>query len=101
MQFVSEKCAQDFLSSAGGKGKRFQTESGASVILKPAKTKINASRDWALREAEKKLKARVPRSTIRIDWKSRAVNVDSSAGFKQESGDLTGVFCAPFNDLSL
>ena len=54
-----------------------------------------------MREAEKELKARVPRSTIRIDWKSRVVFADDTAVFKQEAGDLTGVFSAPFSDLSV
>ena len=100
VQFASEKAAKDFLSSAGGKGCRLQTSSGLQVILEPAKSKVNATRDWAIREAERKLKARVPRSTVSVDWKARSVNVDNSPAFKQESGDLTGKFLMSFSDLS-
>ena len=53
-----------------------------------------------MREAEKKLKARVPRSAIRLDWKSRSASVDGAVAFKQEAGDLTGTFLRPFSDLS-
>ena len=77
-----------------------QCVSGSRVTAKPAKSRINATRDWALREAEKKLKARLSGSTVRIDWKNRCVQVDDASVFAQSESDLTGTFSPRFNDFS-
>ena len=71
------------------------------ITIKRAKTRVNSTRDWAVREAERKVKANAPGSRVEVNWKDRAVTVDGMVVFKQEPGDLTGVFKVPYSALSL
>eukprot|EP00959_Pyramimonas_sp_CCMP1952_P254070 5307801-Pyramimonas_sp.AAC.1 len=55
-QFASEHDARSFLSSDGGKGQSF-TVSGATLVVKPAKSRVNVMRDGSLKAAASKLKS--------------------------------------------
>ena len=76
-----------------------------SVIVhaKPALTKQNGARNWALREAAKLVKES-PKSnteTVKIVWKERKVENDGIIVFIQLGDDLKGTFSGMFADFSL
>ena len=77
---------------------------GESIIHpKPAITKQNAARNWALREAERLVKAS-PLSksdTVKIVWDNRNVENDGLPVFTQLKDDLKGIFSGVFADLTL
>ena len=99
-QFASEQDARSFLSSAGGKGKSFAS-AGATLVLKPAKTRANVMRDGALKAASNKLKAAAPGRNVKVDYKERSVSVDGVVAFSQDAGDLSGRFLPPIANLSI
>eukprot|EP00969_Alexandrium_andersonii_P129639 5730354-Alexandrium_andersonii.AAC.1 len=58
IQFVDVQDRNHFLTAAGGKGTRFEVL-GHTLTMKPSKSAINMSRDWALRKATEMLKNEV------------------------------------------
>ena len=57
-------------------------------------TKINMSRNWALRKAEDMIKSdsESARQIVKSDWKERTVSVNSKIVFHQVAVDLKGSF---------
>ena len=77
----------------------------ASTIftIKPALTKVNASRNWALKEAEKQVKSLeiIQESPVPIDWSNRCVNIGNDIVFSQTREDLKGTFWGIASHLKL
>ena len=77
---------------------------GGSVKIKKALSKINESRNYALRKAEELLKSdpQTGQKQVVISWsKPRGVKVDGTFAFSQNDSELTGTFAAPYNNLQL
>eukprot|EP00959_Pyramimonas_sp_CCMP1952_P083448 1744393-Pyramimonas_sp.AAC.1 len=68
--------------------------SGENVKINMAVTKINLSRNWALRKAEELIKAdrRTGSQSVKADWKNRTITVNGNLVFEQSAGDLKGCF---------
>jgi hypothetical protein len=88
------------LSPAGGKGNSF-TVSGATLVVKPAKSRVNVMRDGSLKAAASKLQSVALGKNVKIDHKERTVSVDGTPGFLQEAGDLPGRVLAPYTNLTI
>ena len=77
---------------------------GDSIIHpKPALTKQNATRNWALREAERLVKASPisKTDTVKIIWDKRNVENDGLPVFTQLKDDIKGTCSGVFADLTL
>ena len=67
---------------------------GVTIAIKKAMTKINAARNWALREAHTKITALdVARGAeVKIEWTERCVKHGADVVFTQTPGELKGTF---------
>ena len=75
-----------------------------TVKVNKALSKVNASRNYALRRAEEVLKAdaRTSGKTIKIEWsKPRGVKVNDMVAFSQDDVELTGKYVDPCPALHL
>ena len=57
VEFNDARSLQTFFRSLSVEKKSFQSSTGSTIKVKPATTKVNQDRIWALREAGKKLAA--------------------------------------------
>ena len=71
----------------------------SKVGVAPAKTKFFAARDWALKEAEKLIKATNPGTTVVKD--KRTLKLNDVVVFSQGKDDSRGSFCGPCAELQL
>ena len=95
-EFPTEEIARAFLKAAGGKGKAMESAHGA-LILKPAKTKVNLQRDWALRKAEELVEGATKSGDIvKIEFKERCDTVNAAKAFTQDADELAGTFHGVF-----
>ena len=69
--------------------------------VKPAKSAVNLSRDYALRKAEELLKADSRAQDVQLVFQERCVRVRGVPVFTQAKHDLKGSFRAPFSDLAI
>ena len=81
---------------------------GATIQLKPARSKLNGKRNFSIRKAEELVKAhhQAADQEVKIEWKTasagiRHVTLNSEIAFIQDKPDVGGTFSAPFDDLSL
>ena len=76
---------------------------GDSISVKRALTKINGSRNWALREAEKLVKAFAENISgeVKLQWQTRSVLLNDLEVFKQTTDDMKGTFSGACKDLKL
>ena len=76
---------------------------GDSISVKRALTKINGSRNWALREAEKLVKAFAENISgeVKLQWPTRSVLLNDLEVFKQTTDDMKGTFSGARKDLKL
>ena len=74
-----------------------------SILIKGALTKVNGSRNWSLRAAEKVLQGvpDIKKDGLKIDWKTRNVEYGGAIAFDQQPNDLKGSFVEPFTHLIL
>ena len=79
------------------------TLAGATLSVKSALTKVNASRNWALKEADKMAKTleASKSANVSIDWTNRCVKVGTDIIFSQTKDDLKGTFCGMAGHLKL
>ena len=92
------------LQTMGGKGNHKELSGGVKVTIKPALTKINSQRNWALRKAGDILKGdrRTSGKETKVNLnQERNVTVDGVPAFSQDPTDLRGSFLPPFNDLRI
>ena len=99
VEFPTYDIGRPFLAAAGGKGKRSPFGSG-TLLLKAAKTKVHLRRGWALRKAEELVKGTM-KGDIKIDFKSRSVNVNGASVFSQDADELEGNFSGACAHLKL
>ena len=85
-----------------------KNNSGDKVSVGRAKTEWQRKRNGALRKAEDVLKkdSRAQGQAVVLEFdlekdKSRSVKVGGKVAFRQTSGEMTGMFLAPFSNLSL
>ena len=72
------------------------------VGTKPALSKLNGARNWALREAETLVKVSpAAKEEIKIDWTGRSVKHGTEIAFQQKKDDVKGSFIGVFADLML
>ena len=92
MEYHSEMMAQNFIIAA--KDKQFCLTTGEKVKVKIAVTKINSSRNWALRKAEDLIKSDsvTGNRVLKTDWKNRTITVGGNIVFNQCPTDLKGSF---------
>ena len=99
VEFASADVARDVFEQLDGK--TFHSLDRSSLKIRMAKTQLNLQRDWCLRKAGEIIKEQSRSSNIRVDFKSREVQIDGAIGFKQESGDISGSFRNAFAALRL
>ena len=103
VEFASADACREFLAEA--KGTEFRLENSARTLLKvkPATSKINEARNWALRRAEEQINASsfVNGKVVKADFSLRTVNVGSTLAFEQKTADLDGTFLDRFSGLTL
>ena len=100
VEFATAEEAQDFLKAAPS---TTSFKNPNDLKIKPALTKINSRKNWALRRAEELIKQSpaAQEQSVRIDWKSRSVTVNNTPAFVQMKDDLIGSFYAPFSALTI
>ena len=96
-EFADSDAAREFLKQAKGSTHL----RGASVSVRPGKSKLNAQRDWALHKARELLEAAAPQKKVELVRNSRSVTVDSVVAFKQEKNEAGGTFCGNYGHLAL
>ena len=98
-EFISEDEARLFADLV--KGQSF-TVAGVQIKVRPAKTKFNSSRDWALKKAEELLQGAASSSqVVKLSFSDRKVTVNNEDAFVQSKTDSRGSFCGDFTHLAL
>ena len=97
VEFLSSHDAAAFLNAA--KTKQMKVASKI-ILIKPAKSRVNLSRDWALRKAGELVKSHSGRDA-KIDFKGRTVSVGDVVVFEQTASELEGTFKGEFSRLRL
>ena len=104
VEFSNADKASDFLKKFP-KDDKLKLGTDFEVSVRPARTKVNWARNWALKQAADKLKEApgVDRTKVVIQWteKIRRVDVDGKAAFVQQPDDLHGSFSSDFSAMSL
>ena len=71
------------------------------LTVKMARSKINTTRNWAIRKAHELLKAAAIGKKVDIEWKERVVKVDDIECFVQGKMELRGSFMGNYSTLTL
>ena len=71
------------------------------ITVKPALSKINRQRNYAIRKAEEMIKERAPGEEVKADLKQRIVTLEGSTVFEQTSSELGGTFRGTMSSLRL
>ena len=102
VQFADKDSAQAFIKAVKAANKSEFTIGDQKVRVKNALTRLQRSRDWALRTATELIKAKTSGKveTIR-NGGERGVKVDGAFAFEQAQGEARGSFRAPFQNLIL
>ena len=103
IKFYSSDIATHALSELGDKEFKINISGSLSCIMAPVISVIDLKRNWNLREAKKLIKSS-PHSNgkeVKIQWKSRVIEVDNSSVFQQTDGELGGSFSGLFSTLHL
>ena len=81
---------------------------GATIQVKPARSKLNGKRNYSIRRAEELIKDhdQAKDQEVKIEWKTttagvRQVQVNGKIAFEQDKHEVGGTFHAPFGDLVL
>ena len=100
LEFATEDEAMKLLKEAPS---TIRTDNGVELKLKPALTKINSKRNWALRRASELIQdtSEARLRSVKINWKDRTVTLDGTAVFLQNKEDLYGSFADPFTYLQI
>ena len=73
--------------------------------MRPARTKVNSARNWALKQAADVLKEAlgVDKTKVVIQWleQPRRVDVAGAPAFVQQRDDFHGTFSGAYSDLVL
>ena len=75
-----------------------------NILIKKALTKMNGSRNWALREAEKFAKTYAENNSggeVKLEWMTRRVTLQGEDVFKQTADEMKGNFPGACKDLKL
>ena len=95
MEFTSPDIVREFLEKA--KNHTFDM-TGTTIGVKKAITKINAARNWALGEAQKRIAVleavtgAAVKVEVKIDWSERCVKHGVDVVFSQTPAELKGTF---------
>mgnify|MGYP003341748875 CR=1 FL=1 len=87
VEFASQDAAKKFSNEADAT--KFPIK---DIMVKPALSKINRQRNYAIRKAEEIIKAKFPNKDVQFDRKDRTLSVDGAAVFKQVPNELGGTF---------
>ena len=104
-EFASTDAAQDALAQLKD---RWFNAGGAVITVKPALTKLNGARNYALRKAEELIKqdAKTGSKPKKINYKTsesgvRNITVGGDVAFVQTKADTSGTCQPPYHTLSL
>ena len=105
VEFVSVDTAQNFSKKVSETSNQFE-HGGKQILVKVARTELQKTRNFALKDALKLIKA-IPESSgknVEIIWKvpdskSRHVEVDEEVAFVQTKDDAKGFVSTPFTGL--
>ena len=96
VKFASTDAAKSFMKEAGSGQFPIQ-----GITVKPALSKINRQRNYAIRKAEEMIKERAPGKEVKADLKQRIVTLEGSTVFEQTSSELGGTFRGTMSSLRL
>ena len=99
VEFADKNTATAFLRDAKDANKLKITVVGKEVSVKPALTKLQESRNWAIKKAEELIKAASP--GVSVVREKGTLKVQDSAVFSQPKGDPRGIFSGAFAHLTL
>ena len=87
VEFASQDAAKKFSNEADAT--KFPIK---DIMVKPALSKINRQRNYAVQKAEEIIKAKFPNKDAQFDRKDRTLSIDGAAVFKQVPNELGGTF---------
>ena len=96
VEFASTDAAKSFMKEAGSGQFPIQ-----GITVKPAMSKINRQRNYAIQKAEEMIKERAPGKEVKADLKQRIVTLEGSTVFEQTSSELGGTFRGTMSSLRL
>ena len=96
VEFASTDAAKSFMKEAGSGQFPIQ-----GITVRPALSKINRQRNYAIRKAEEMIKERAPGKEVKADLKQLIVTLEVSTVFEQTSSELGGTFRGTMSSLRL